>query len=337
MIQILFRTILVTHFFIVGNSFVSPRGKSRSAWLERDLLGSRSGSPAAEFFDAVQALQSGQRRNLLAPVKSLKEFDNFVAEKGKIGNGVSADEQMAFSKISNPTGSGSDSSVPKKGGTELQNILPKFEIVSEDSSGSSGGSGSGASSGGQGNDGGNDGGAVQDSLGSNDVKVRMETTKGSFTITVMPRWSPLGAAQFLSLVESGFYTNVAIFRVLPGFVAQFGIHGDPETQRAYGNSPIQDDPPSRISNKIGTMSFAAHGPNTRNTQVFFNTMDNARLDSMGFSPFAYVDKSDLSIITSFFGGYGESVNQGQIFQQGNAYLKQQFPKLDYLLSATLLK
>ena len=114
-----------------------------------------------------------------------------------------------------------------------------------------------------------------------DIAVKVETTKGWFMITVKPKWSPQGAAQFLSLVASGFYENVAIFRVLPGFVAQFGINGNPKIQKAYGTS-IPDDPPAHISNALGTMSFAAHGPNTRSTQVFFNTMNNARLDSMNF-------------------------------------------------------
>jgi cyclophilin family peptidyl-prolyl cis-trans isomerase len=153
-------------------------------------------------------------------------------------------------------------------------------------------------------------------------------------ITVKPKWSPQGAAQFLSLVASGFYENIAIFRVLPGFVAQFGINGNPKIQKAYGSS-IPDDPPAHVSNALGTLSFAAHGPNTRSTQVFFNTMDNARLDAMNFQPFAVVEKKGLPIITSFFGGYGETVNQGRIFQEGNSYLKMNFPKLDYIIRMTV--
>ena len=136
------------------------------------------------------------------------------------------------------------------------------------------------------------------------------------------------------MVAAGFYDNVAIFRVLPGFVAQFGINGNPHIQKQYGTT-IPDDPPAHISNALGTVSFAAHGPNSRSTQVFFNTMDNARLDAMNFQPFAVVERKSFDIITSFYGQYGESVNQGRIFQEGNSFLKMNYPKLDYIVKMTV--
>ena len=147
-----------------------------------------------------------------------------------------------------------------------------------------------------------------------DIAVKVETTKGWFMITVKPKWSPQGAAQFLSLVASGFYENIAIFRVLPGFVAQFGINGNPKIQKAYGSS-IPDDPPAHVSNALGTLSFAAHGPNTRSTQVFFNTMDNARLDAMNFQPFAVVEKKGIPIITSFFENMGKRLIKVGFFKR----------------------
>ena len=175
-----------------------------------------------------------------------------------------------------------------------------------------------------------------DKMAVRDVTVHVETTKGSFQMTVKPKWSPQGAAQFLSLVAAGFYENVAIFRVLPGFVAQFGINGDPKIQKQYG-STISDDPPAHISNSLGTVSFAAHGPNSRSTQVFFNIMDNARLDAMNFQPFAVVPRKSFDIITSFYGKYGETINQGRIFQEGNSFLKMNYPKLDYIIKMSIIE
>jgi peptidyl-prolyl cis-trans isomerase A (cyclophilin A) len=168
------------------------------------------------------------------------------------------------------------------------------------------------------------------------IRVRFETTKGLVQVVVKPDWAPAGAAQFLSLVSAGFYTNVAIFRVLTGFCAQFGISGDPDTHKQYADHAIDDDPNVGQSNRLGTITFASHGPNTRSTQLFFNTMDNARLDSMGFTPFGYVEKHDLRVITSFYGGYGETIDQGKLVTEGNAFLKQNYPKLDYVLSADIV-
>jgi homoserine O-acetyltransferase len=120
-----------------------------------------------------------------------------------------------------------------------------------------------------------------------DTVVAFETTRGTFHVTVHPRWSPLGAARFLKLVAEGFYDGCAVYRVIHGFIAQFGLPADPA--RNSGHVPFKDDPRAKISNSLGTVSFAAHGPNSRNTQIFINLMDNAQLDRSKFTPFAVVD------------------------------------------------
>ena len=120
-----------------------------------------------------------------------------------------------------------------------------------------------------------------------DTVVAFETTRGTFHVTVHPRWSPRGAARFLKLVAEGFYDGCAVYRVIHGFIAQFGLPADPA--RNAGHVPFKDDSRAKISNTLGTVSFAAHGPNSRNTQIFINLMDNAQLDRSKFTPFAVVD------------------------------------------------
>ena len=116
-------------------------------------------------------------------------------------------------------------------------------------------------------------------------KVKFETTKGEFVIEVNPEWAPLGAARFGELVGGGYYDGAKFFRVLPGFVVQFGLPADPKTAPKAGN--LADDPVTQ-SNAKGTITFATAGPNTRTTQVFINLTDNKRLDGMGFAPFGKV-------------------------------------------------
>jgi peptidyl-prolyl cis-trans isomerase A (cyclophilin A) len=157
---------------------------------------------------------------------------------------------------------------------------------------------------------------------------------------VLPDWAPLGAARFRALVESGFYDGARFFRVLPGFVAQVGINGDPAVTRKWDKSEIQDDP-VRQSNTRGRVTFATGGPNTRTTQIFFNYSDkNARLDSKGFSPFGEVVEG-MDVLERLYSGYGEGAPQGKgpdqdrIEKEGNAYLERDFPKLDYIRTARL--
>ncbi len=171
-------------------------------------------------------------------------------------------------------------------------------------------------------------------------KAKFTTTKGAFTIEVTRSLSPNGADRFYNLVKSGYFQDVAFFRVIPGFMGQFGIHGDPKVSAAWRGARIQDDP-VKGSNKRGYVSFAMAGPNTRTTQFFINLVDNTNLDSMGFSPFGKVVEGQ-DVVDKINGEYGEGAprgrgpNQGLIQEKGNEYLKASFPNLDYIKSATLL-
>src|SRR6266480_4626369 len=121
----------------------------------------------------------------------------------------------------------------------------------------------------------------------NVYRVRFETSKGDVVIQVRRDWAPLGADRFYTLVRSGFYDGARFFRVLPGFVVQFGIAGDPAINAKWHNANLVDDPVTQ-SNRRGTITYGTAGPNTRTTQVFINLADNARLDSKGFAPFGEV-------------------------------------------------
>ncbi|HZS39847.1 MAG TPA: peptidylprolyl isomerase [Polyangia bacterium] len=171
-------------------------------------------------------------------------------------------------------------------------------------------------------------------------KVKLATTKGDVVIEVHRDWAPVGADRFYNLVKLGYFNDVAFFRVIKGFMVQFGIHGDPAVNRAWHNANIQDDPSGKQSNTRGMVTFATAGPNTRTTQLFINYGDNARLDSMGFAPIGKV-VSGMDVVDKLEGVYGEGAPmgagpaQGKLQNEGNAYLKAQFPKLDYLKSATV--
>lgn len=164
-------------------------------------------------------------------------------------------------------------------------------------------------------------------------RVAFETTRGNFVVDVIRAWSPRGADRFHELVDAGYFTDIAFIRVLPGFVAQFGMHGDPAVNRRW-ETPIPDDPVVQ-SNKRGTIVFATSGPNTRGNQFFINYSDNARLDGMGFSPFGRVAEG-MSVVDSIYSGYGETPDQSRVGAEGNAYLKREFPRLDYIKSARVV-
>jgi peptidyl-prolyl cis-trans isomerase A (cyclophilin A) len=172
-------------------------------------------------------------------------------------------------------------------------------------------------------------------------KVKFETTKGNFTVEVHRDWAPKGADRFYNLVKSGFYNDVRFFRVISGFMAQFGINGSPQTMAQWREKPIQDDP-VKTSNKRGMLTFAMAGPNTRTTQVFINYADNSRLDDMGFAPIGQVT-SGMDVVDKLYAGYGEGAPRGAgpsqslLQEQGNAYLQKSFPKLDYIKKATIEK
>jgi len=171
-------------------------------------------------------------------------------------------------------------------------------------------------------------------------KTKFETTKGNFTVEVTRSLAPNGADRFYNLVRSGYFKDLAFFRVIPGFMCQFGIHGDPKVSAAWRSAQISDDP-VKSSNARGAITFATAGPNTRTTQLFINFGDNANLDNMGFSPFGKVTDG-MDVVDKINSEYGEGAprgrgpDQGRVQKEGNAYLKKDFPNLDYIKSANIL-
>lgn len=172
-------------------------------------------------------------------------------------------------------------------------------------------------------------------------KAQFDTTKGKVVIEVTRSLSPNGADRFYNLVRSGYFKDIAFFRVVPGFMCQFGMHGDPSVTAKWSGASIADDP-VKGSNTRGTITFAMAGPNTRTTQFFINFGDNTRLDGMGFSPFGKVVEG-MDVVDKINGEYGDMPQQGgsgpdpgRIAEGGNAYLKKDFPNLDYIKSATIV-
>ena len=167
-------------------------------------------------------------------------------------------------------------------------------------------------------------------------QAQLETTKGTVVIDVTRAWSPLGADRFYNLVKRGYYDEVRFFRVVEGFMVQFGISGDPDLNSVWSESNFQDDPVVE-SNRRGYVTFAKTGaPNSRSTQLFINFGNNGGLDSQGFSPIGQVS-SGMDVVDSIYGGYGERPNQGLMQSQGNPYLIENFPDLDYIERATIVE
>jgi peptidyl-prolyl cis-trans isomerase A (cyclophilin A) len=170
-------------------------------------------------------------------------------------------------------------------------------------------------------------------------KVNFDTSKGSFVVEVHRDWAPHGADRFYNLVKNGFFDNARFFRVIKGFMVQFGIHADPHVSGQWRGARIPDDPVKQ-SNTRGMMTFATAGPNTRTTQVFINFGDNRMLDGQGFAPFGQV-VSGMNVVDQLYSDYGEGApsgqgpEQGRVQAEGNAYLTQSFPKLDYIKKATI--
>ena len=171
-------------------------------------------------------------------------------------------------------------------------------------------------------------------------KVEFDTSKGPFVVEVHRDWAPNGADRFYNLVKNGFYDNVRFFRVVEGFMAQFGVNGDPKVSSVWREARIKDDP-VRISNKRTFVTFATAGRDTRTTQVFISYSDNSNLDSQGFAPFGQV-VSGMKVVDSLYNGYGEGApngrgpDQGRVQKEGNAYLASAFPNLDYVKKATIV-
>jgi len=161
-----------------------------------------------------------------------------------------------------------------------------------------------------------------------------ETTKGSFTVKVTRAWAPLGVDRFYNLVKHGYFTDAAFFRVVPGFIIQFGLNADPAVNRVWHGARIKDDPVTQ-SNKPGYITFATAGPNTRTTQLFINFGSNTFLDSQGFAPFGQVT-SGMDVVQRLHSGYGERPDQALITSQGKAYLEKNFPNIDRIQSAKIV-
>jgi peptidyl-prolyl cis-trans isomerase A (cyclophilin A) len=170
--------------------------------------------------------------------------------------------------------------------------------------------------------------------------VQFVTSAGEFTMHVTRAWAPNGADRFYNLVRHHFYDGAAFFRVLPGFMAQFGMSAYPQVSRAWENANIKDDKVTQ-SNKRGYVSFAMAGPNTRTTQIFINYGNNTNLDSSGFSPFGQVT-AGMDTVDKFYSGYGEGAPDGRgprqdlIGSQGHLYLEKGFPNLDKIQSAIIV-
>jgi peptidyl-prolyl cis-trans isomerase A (cyclophilin A) len=172
-------------------------------------------------------------------------------------------------------------------------------------------------------------------------KARFDTSKGAFVIQVNRAWAPHGADRFYNLVKNGFYDNVRFFRVISGFMVQFGINGNPAVMARWREAQIPDDRVTQ-SNKRGMITFATAGPNTRTTQVFINFADNAGLDAQGFAPFGQV-VSGMNVVDALNAEYGEGAprgrgpDQGRLQMEGNAYLAAQFKRMDYVKKATIVR
>ena len=186
------------------------------------------------------------------------------------------------------------------------------------------------------------GAAVKEPPAPAEYKVKLATTKGDVVILVHRDWAPIGADHFYNLVKRGYYDNNAFFRAIKNFVVQWGINGDPKIYARWSKVTIKDDP-NKVPNKAGTVVFAAPGePNGRSTHIFINIADNAEhLDGRGFAPFGEVILG-LDNIMNVYMDYGEGAPDGQGPDQeaagngGNAYLKKNFPKMDYILKATVV-
>ena len=176
-------------------------------------------------------------------------------------------------------------------------------------------------------------------------KVDFDTSAGEFVVEVHRDWAPNGADRFYNLVKNGFFDNARFFRVISGFMVQFGLNGDPAISAVWRDARIPRDP-VKEGNKRGNITFAMqggpNGPDTRTTQMFINFGDNSQLDSSGFAAFGKVTKG-MDVVDKIYSGYGEGApsgrgpEQGRVQAEGNAYLTKDFPKMDYIKKATIEK
>lgn len=169
--------------------------------------------------------------------------------------------------------------------------------------------------------------------GPDRYRVKFETSKGDFVVEAVRGWAPLGSDRFHELVKAGFYDETRFFRVVPGFVVQWGLASDPAVTRKWKRNI--DDDPMGVSNTASTICFATAGPRSRTTQVFINLGNNSRLDSQGFTPFGRVTEG-MNVVMSLNAEYEQRPDQGRITNEGNPYLKAEFPNLDYIKKATII-
>mmetsp|Transcript_2767 Transcript_2767/g.4750 ORF Transcript_2767/g.4750 Transcript_2767/m.4750 type:complete len:182 (-) Transcript_2767:33-578(-) len=157
---------------------------------------------------------------------------------------------------------------------------------------------------------------------------------GKVTIQTKPSWAPIGVERFHDLVDSGFFAGCRFFRVVPNFVVQFGINGDPAVEKSWKAKGNLKDDPVVGTNQRGTITFATSGPNTRTTQMFINTnpVGNKFLDKQGFSPIGEII-SGMEFVDQINEEYRELPNQGKINNRGNEYLDKEFPRLSFIASA----
>lgn len=170
---------------------------------------------------------------------------------------------------------------------------------------------------------------------------RLETSKGAFILEIHRDWAPRGADRFFNLARAGYFDNSRFFRVVPSFIAQFGIAGDPTIAAVWRDRAFADDS-VRQSNVRGTIAFAMTGPNTRTTQLYISLVDNTRLDAQGFAPIGRVIEG-MSVVDSLYSGYGENSGggvragrQAPLFSGGNAYADRAYPRLDRLIRVTII-
>lgn len=170
-------------------------------------------------------------------------------------------------------------------------------------------------------------------------KVKFDTTKGPVVLVLHRDWSPKGVDRFYNMTRNGFFTGVRFFRVMPNFMAQFGINGNPAVNDAWEKARLADDPPNGKSNVRGILTYGTTGqPNSRGTQLFINYKDNSYLDKQGFVPIGEVVEG-MEVVDMLYSDYGAAPQneQGTLVSQGNKFMQTKYPKLDYIKAATVEK
>ncbi len=171
-------------------------------------------------------------------------------------------------------------------------------------------------------------------------RVKLDTSKGPVVLECHRDWAPKGVDHFYTLVKLGYYDGDRFFRAVRNFIVQFGISGDPKTNQLWSTAYISDDPVKQ-SNIRGSVTYAKDGPNRRSTQLFINLRDNKALDKQGFAPICKVAEG-MDTVDTFYNSYGEMPSRGgqgpdptKIATEGNDYLANGFPRLDYIRKASV--